>query len=135
MQRLRVALVAALTLASLLTSTPRISNAQITLPPSAIVVDDTDAGFAKFGPAASWFIATGTSFNYYGGSTTWTTNVATDTVNYARWSLPISATLPMTYEVFAFVPRYHSSARAGITPSGSAWVRIRSPSARRTSCN
>jgi hypothetical protein len=108
MHYLRAALVSALTLVTLLASTPEISNAQVTLPPTAIIVDDSDAGFAKFGPAASWFTATGTSFNYYGGSTTWTTNVTTDTINYARWSLPLAATLPLTYEVFAFVPRYNS---------------------------
>jgi hypothetical protein len=108
MHYLRAALVPALILVLLFTSTPERSSAQVTLPPSAIIVDDTDAGFAKFGPAASWFTATGTSFNYYGGSTTWTTNVTTDTINYARWLLPLTATLPLTYEVFAFVPRYNS---------------------------
>ncbi|MCL6511844.1 MAG: hypothetical protein K6U78_14300 [Anaerolineae bacterium] len=79
------------------------------LPSTAIVVDDTDPGFQKFGPPQWWYTATGTSFNFYGGSTTYTFNVLTDTINYARWSLPVSATLPMTYEVFAFIPRYHSS--------------------------
>ncbi len=76
----------------------------------AIIVDDADDSFfQKFGPARWWYVATGTSFNFYGGSTTYTFNVVTDTINYARWLLPVTATVPMTYEVFAFVPRYHSS--------------------------
>lgn len=92
-----------------LSSHPAALVGATTLPPAALIVDDTDAGFQKFGPSQWWYTATGTSFNFYGGSTTYTFNVLTDTINYARWSLPVSATLPMTYEVFVFVPRYHSS--------------------------
>ncbi|MCS6847475.1 MAG: hypothetical protein RMN52_07155 [Anaerolineae bacterium] len=98
---------AALILANFLTNTPL--HGQSSLPPSAIIVDETDAGFQKFGPPQWWYTATGTSFNFYGGGMIYTFNVMTDTINYARWSLPVTATLPMTYEVFAFIPRYHSS--------------------------
>jgi hypothetical protein len=94
---------------AVVTALSRPAHATVTLPPSALIVDDAGPGFAKFGPAAYWYQASGTSFNFYGGSTTWTTNVVTDAVNYARWSLPVSATLPMTYDVYAFIPRYHSS--------------------------
>ncbi|BCX04890.1 MAG: hypothetical protein KatS3mg053_2828 [Candidatus Roseilinea sp.] len=90
-----------------LTATPL--HSQSSLPSSAIIVDETSAGFQKFGPPQWWYTATGTSFNFYGGSMIYTFNVVTDTINYARWVLPVTATLPMTYEVFAFIPRYHSS--------------------------
>ena len=80
------------------------------LPPAAIVVDDAHPGFQKFGPPQWWYTSTGTTFNYYGGTMIWTGNVVNNPpVNYARWSLPPTATLPMTYQVLAFIPRYHSS--------------------------
>lgn len=108
------------------------AHAQTTLPPSALVVDDGGPGFTKYGPESSWRLATGTSFNFYGGATTWTTSVPTTPVNYARWALPVAATLPMTYEVFAFVPRYHSStanARYEIVRGGVTETRAISQSA------
>ncbi len=98
------------------------ARAQVTLPPSAVVVDDNDPNFAKFGPPQWWYTATGTPFNYYGGAMTWTGNVRSGApVNYARWSLPLTATLPMTYEVFAFIPRYNATttnARYQVVVSG-----------------
>lgn len=99
----------ALRLALALFLTPTPLHGQSSLPSSAIIVDETDAGFQKFGPPQWWYTATGTSFNFYSGAMIYTFNVVTDTINYARWSLPVTATLPMTYEVFAFIPRYHSS--------------------------
>ncbi len=86
------------------------AHAATPLPPSALIVDDGDVGFQLFRPShTGWRTAASTPNDYYNGDVTWTTNV-TDTVeNYARWSLPVSATLPMTYEVFAFVPRYNST--------------------------
>jgi hypothetical protein len=89
-------------------NTPSTPAHAASLPPTAIVVDDADPGFTRYGPASGWITATGTSFNYYGGSMTWTTNVVTEPINTATWALPVSATLPMTYEVFAFIPRYNS---------------------------
>ncbi|MDW8352528.1 MAG: hypothetical protein RML99_11520 [Anaerolineae bacterium] len=77
--------------------------------PSAIIVDETAPGFQKFGPPQWWYTVTGTSFNFYGGSMIYTFNTQSSVTNYARWLLPITATLPMTYEVFAFIPRYHSN--------------------------
>jgi hypothetical protein len=98
------------------------TRAQVTLPPSAVVVDDNDPNFAKFGPPQWWYTAVGTPFNYYGGAMTWTGNVRSGApVNYARWSLPLTATLPMTYEVFAFIPRYNATttnARYQVVVSG-----------------
>ncbi len=94
-------------LALFLTTLPLYGQAP--LPPTAIIVDETDADFQKFGPLQWWYTATGTPFNFFGGAMIYTFNVVTDTVNYARWSLPVTATLPLTYEVFAFIPRYHSS--------------------------
>ncbi len=78
----------------------------------SIVVDDASPGFQKFGPSGGWRTATGTGFSYYGGSTTWTTNVFSRMENYATWALPPTATLPLTYEVFVFIPRYNASTSA-----------------------
>jgi hypothetical protein len=79
------------------------------LPPNAIIVDDGDAGFERFGTPAFWQTATSTPNDYFNGDMTWTSNYNLVIDNYARWSLPVTATLPMTYEVYAFVPRYNSS--------------------------
>lgn len=86
------------------------ARAATQLPPNAIIVDDGDAGFQRFGNESYWRVSTDTSsFNYYNGDVTWTSNYSLTIENYARWSLPLTATLPMTYEVFAFIPRYNSS--------------------------
>ncbi|GIV85718.1 MAG: hypothetical protein KatS3mg052_2725 [Candidatus Roseilinea sp.] len=82
---------------------------QAPLPPTAIIVDETDADFQRFGPPQWWYVVTGTTFNFYGGAMYYTYSEPATRVNYARWMLPITATRPMTYEVFAFIPRYHSS--------------------------
>ncbi|MCS7088812.1 MAG: hypothetical protein NZL91_08970 [Thermoflexales bacterium] len=82
------------------------------LPPHAIVVDDTDSHFVRFGPPQYWWTSTGTSFSYYGGSMVWTWNEAVTLTNFARWHLPLSAMLPLTYEVFAFIPRYNATTRS-----------------------
>ncbi len=87
------------------------AQALSSLPPQAIVVDETDIHFARFGPPQYWWTSTGTAFSYYGGSMIWTWNEALTLTNYARWHLPISATLPLTYEVFVFVPRYNATTR------------------------
>jgi hypothetical protein len=80
------------------------------MPPSAIIVDDSDPNFVKFGPQQWWYTSNGTAFNYYGGAMTWTGNVTSNPpVNYARWLLPLTATLPMTYQVYAFIPRYNAT--------------------------
>ena len=114
MHMLRAVLLAALILATLISPTLKPSTAQTTLPSSALIVDDGDAGFALFGPPSGWHTATSTPNDYFNGDVTWTSSISGTSANenYARWSLPVSATLPMTYEVRAFVPRYNSSTQA-----------------------
>ena len=86
------------------------ASAGTTMPPSAIIVDDSDPNFVKFGSSQWWHTSTGTTFNYHGGAMTWTGNVTNNPpVNYARWRLPLTATLPMTYQVYAFIPRYNAT--------------------------
>jgi hypothetical protein len=86
-------------------------NVHAALLPNAIIIDDGDANFQLFGPPTGWRTATSTPNDYYTGDVTWTTNISATEAseNYARWTLPVSATLPMTYEVMAFVPRYNST--------------------------
>ncbi|MCS6772815.1 MAG: hypothetical protein NZ693_01740 [Thermoflexales bacterium] len=83
-------------------------------PPEALIVDDTSPRFVQFGPPQWWNVATGTEFSYYGGRMVWTLNEQTQLYNYARWYLPISATLPLTYEVYAFIPRYNATTRNAV---------------------
>ena len=117
MRIFRAGLVAALVFTARLTPlvlVPAHVTAQVALPPSALIVDDRNPGFSMFGPPTGWHIATSTTNDYFLGSMTWTNNVLSTTTNenYARWSLPVTATVPLTYEVFAFVPRYNSSSQA-----------------------
>lgn len=83
-------------------------------PPEAFIVDDTSPEFVRFGPNQWWNTATGTGFSYYGGRMIWTYNEQAQLYNYARWHLPLSATLPLTYEVYAFVPRYNATTRNAV---------------------
>jgi hypothetical protein len=95
---------------SLFISTITPAQAVTQLPPNAIIVDDGDAGFQRFGTDSFWRVSTDTSsFNFFNGDVTWTSNYSRTVDNHARWSLPLNATLPMTYEVFVFVPRYNST--------------------------
>ncbi|MFN3705867.1 MAG: hypothetical protein ACK4WM_07730 [Thermoflexales bacterium] len=114
----RFCCVAGAAMAILIVLELRTAHAQ-TCPPTcegpeagSIVVDETTPHFQRFGPAGGWRNVTGTGFSYYGGSAIWTSNVFSQTENYATWSLPPSATLPLTYEVFVFIPRYHASTTA-----------------------
>jgi len=74
-----------------------------------IVVDDTDAGFVKGGPASEW----GTAAEGYGGYLTWAWNKAWVTryhwpgYNWGRWYPTLA---PGGYEVFVYIPeRYTTS--------------------------
>lgn len=118
----RLFLLIAFTAATFMQPAP--TRAATTLPPNAIIIDDGDTGFQRFGNESYWRVTTdNTSYSYYNADVTWTTNYSQTVENYARWSLPLTATLPMTYEVFAFIPRYNSStnnavytiSRGGIT--------------------
>jgi hypothetical protein len=42
----------------------------------------------------------------------WTLNNTSIVENYAYWYLPLSATVPMSYEVFAFIPAYNATTRS-----------------------
>lgn len=121
----RSILLIALAAAVFLQPTP--AHAVTQLPPNAIIVDDGDAGFERFGTPAFWQTATSTPNDYFNGNMTWTWNYNLVVDNYARWSLPLTATLPMTYEVYAFVPRYNSTtANAVYTLSRGGLITTRS---------
>ena len=97
------------------------------LPPTALIVDDDAANpnpnFLRGGPTEFWRNATITGTAYYSGSMAWTLNNANTVENFAHWHLPLSATLPLSYQVFAFIPAYNATttranyqiAHAGIT--------------------
>lgn len=81
-------------------------------PPDGVIVDDTDHGFVKGGPAFSW----GTAAEGHGGHLTWARNKAWAVrnqwpgYNWGRW---YPALMPGRYEVFVYVPeRYTTSAKA-----------------------
>jgi hypothetical protein len=107
------------------------ARAAQTLPPHAIIVDDdattNTPSFSRGGPAAYWRTATITGSAYYSGSMVWTFNNTRLVENFATWRLPLSATVPMRYEVLAFVPAYNATttsaqyqiAHAGLTETRS----------------
>jgi hypothetical protein len=93
-----------------------VARAAQTLPPTAWVVDDDVASdspdFLRGGPTEYWRAATLTGTAYYSGSMVWTLNNTSIVENYAYWYLPLSATVPMSYEVFAFIPAYNATTRS-----------------------
>ena len=127
---MRVFLLMGLVLTAWLLQTDEARAAQ-SLPPNAMVVDDdansTSPDFVRAGPADYWRTSAITGTAYYSGSLLWTLNNASVVENYATWHLPLSATLPMRYEVFAFIPAYNATthtakyqvAHAGITEARS----------------
>ena len=84
--------------------------------PNTQIVDDTDIGFVKSGPASDWHTAP----DGYNGSMVWTRStqaVGADT-NLGLWYPTL---IPGRYEVFVFVPFYYttsSSARYMISHVG-----------------
>jgi hypothetical protein len=81
-------------------------------PANGIIVDDTDPGFVKGGPASGW----GTEAEGYGGHLTWARNQAWLTrwqapgYNWGRWYPSLT---PGVYEVRVYIPdRYTTSAKA-----------------------
>jgi hypothetical protein len=92
------------------------ARAAQTLPPTAWIVDDDVASespdFLRGGPTAYWRNASLTGTAYYSGSMVWTFNNTNIVENYAYWYLPLSATVPMSYEVFAFIPAYNATTRS-----------------------
>jgi hypothetical protein len=107
------------------------ARAAQTLPPNALIVDDdvesTNPNFLRGGPAEYWRNASITGTAYYSGSMAWTLNNSSTVENYAYWHLPLSATVPLSYEVFAFIPAYNATttsakyqiAHAGLTETRS----------------
>jgi hypothetical protein len=81
------------------------SQGSTTPPPTEVIVDDTHAGFTKYGPTSYWYQA---SIGY--GAHMWYTYVnGTVQSNYARWK----PTLPSagTYAVYAFIPNNHATSQ------------------------
>ncbi len=88
-------------------------------PADGIIVDDTDPGFVKGGPASGWQTAT----EGYGGDLTWARNKAWAIrhhwpgYNWGRW---YPEPTPGRYEVFVYIPeRYTTSSE------GRYWVKHR----------
>jgi hypothetical protein len=82
------------------------------LPPDDVIVDDTDPGFVKGGPAYAW----GTAAEGYSGHLTWARNRAWAVrnqwpgYNWGRWYPDLTSG---RYEVFVYIPeRYTTSADA-----------------------
>jgi hypothetical protein len=99
--------------------------------PDGIIVDDTDPGFVKGGPASTW----STANEGYGGHLTWARNknwfvrYQWPGYNWGRWYPNIAAG---RYEVFVYIPdRYTTSteARYWIKHSGGYTSRIVNQSA------
>ncbi len=95
-------------------------------PVNGIVVDDTDPGFVKGGPASGW----GTAAEGYGGHLTWARNQAwltrwhASSYNWGRWYPSLT---PGRYEVRVYIPdRYTTSAKARywIKHSGGFTLRV-----------
>jgi hypothetical protein len=70
-----------------------------------VIVDNTSAGFLKYGPAQYWF----TGNVGYGGTVTYTYANGTTQSNYAQWkpSLPSSG----TYTVYAHIPSNYATSQ------------------------
>jgi hypothetical protein len=89
-------------------------------PPTEIIVDDSDPGFTKYGPAAWWHDdAVG-----YKNHIFWTRNNANRRDNWVKWTPALPAA--GNYEVFAFIPRRHattSNARYAIVHNNGIWDR------------
>lgn len=92
---------------------PRLAYA-ITLPPNALIVDDLSPNFQRFGPLENWrTVQVPGSSDYYAEGMIWTANTTNAVENYATWTLPtpianLSSTATMTFEVYAFMPRYNA---------------------------
>jgi hypothetical protein len=69
---------------------------------TGIVVDDKSSRFTWGGPAGNRYVGPG---GY--GSSSWTYNATSNSINFGRWNPPISAA--GNYEVFAFIPGSNAS--------------------------
>ena len=95
---------------------PQHVHAAVLLPPTAMIVDDLDPQFQRFGPSAHWraVLVPGSS-EYYADGMIWTANTADTIENYAAWSLPTStltSTFAITYEVLVFIPNTNADSHS-----------------------
>jgi len=77
------------------------SPAIAALPSNAVIVDDLNAGFVRYGNAAGWHGVSGTADHYYLSHMYWTSNTYSVLDNYGIWTP--SALTPGPYQVYAFV--------------------------------
>ncbi len=70
------------------------------LPNNAVIVDDQDEGFARYGHVLGWHSVSGSENHFYLGHMYWTSSTQTTLDNYAIWT-PTLASDP--YEVYAFI--------------------------------
>jgi hypothetical protein len=70
------------------------------LPSNAVIVDDLDAGFARYGNPAGWRSVSGSSSYYYLGHMYWTSNTYSVLDNYAVWTPALNSG---PYQVYAFI--------------------------------
>jgi hypothetical protein len=101
-----------------------ISRSAITsLPPGAVIVDDRDAGFNKFGPVNYWHSEYTTTQGFWANYMYWTYVTNTVRNNYATWTPVLT---PGTYDVYAFIASYNTNtdnARYQIVHQGTTTVR------------
>jgi hypothetical protein len=100
-----------------------IARAAITsLPSNAVIVDDLNAGFARFGPSSTWYEAITTTQGYWAGHMWWTYRSQSARSNYATWTPGLN---PGQYDVYAFIASYNTNttnARYQIVHQGTTTV-------------
>lgn len=97
-------------------------SAITSLPSSAVIVDDLNAGFAKFGSLGYWHEYTVTQ-DTWAGHMWWTLTQVSVRSNYATWTPVLN---PGLYDVYAFVAAYNTdttNARYQIVHQGVTTVR------------
>src|SRR3989304_3425604 len=91
------------------------------LPSNAVIVDDLDAGFAKFGSMNYWYPYTVTQ-DTWAGHMWWTYRAQSVRSNYATWTPALN---PGLYDVYAFIAAYNTNttnARYQIVHQGSTTI-------------
>ncbi len=81
-------------------------SAITSLPSNAVIVDDLNAGFAKFGPSATWHEAITSTQDFWAGHMWWTYGQISVRSNYATWTPALNAGL---YDVYAFIGSYNTN--------------------------
>jgi hypothetical protein len=104
-------------------------SAITSLPSNAVIVDDLNAGFAKFGPSATWHEAITSTQDFWAGHMWWTYGQISVRSNYATWTPALNTGL---YDVYAFIGSYNTNtnnARYQIVHQGITSIRPISQSA------